>query len=360
MRRIWPCTFLIAFLLILIFHRTPSAPTLVRKPARPVAEDVDVSPPATSPEAPVVKPTVESQETRSREAKPPPRGAVLSGLLWALRNQNEDGSWGDVPTTLGSRTIGKTGITSLVLLAMLGGGYCQLSRDEFDGIDVGPRIRKALNWLLSQQDAEGAFRSGFDDLFDQTLATLALSEAYGMTASQLLKDPTTLALDALARLQGADGSWGGGTPTPWAVEAFVSAASNELPYPKESQDRALAFLRNQSSPAELAALRLTRDRSDLDRMEALAEAIVLSPPHPGETDFEALYHQAVGLYLYDGGDGGLWRKWVPALKEAILGQQNEDGSWNGGSLSHRLVRTSLAEYSLQIYYRYSSSFTFGR
>jgi hypothetical protein len=360
MRRTWPCAFLIAFLLILNFHRTPSAPTLVRTTARPVAEEVDVSPPVQSLAASALKETIEPQAKNGEATPAQPRSPMLAGLLWALRNQNEDGSWGDRPTTLGNCTIGKTGVTSLVLVALIGAGYSHLSHDEYDEVAVGPRMRKALNWLLLQQAPEGVFRSGFDDLFEQTLATFAVNEAYGQTGSVLLKDPATLALDALVRLQGADGSWGGGTPTPWAVEALVSAASNELPTSKENRDRALAFLRNRSHPAELAALHQTRELGDLDRMEALAQSIARSPPRPGETDFEAIYQQATGLFLYDGIDGVLWKKWAPAAKEAILGQQNADGSWNGASLSHRLVRTSLAEYSLQIYYRYSGKFTIGR
>ena len=80
----------------------------------------------------------------------------------------------------------------------------------------------------------------------------------------------------------------------------------------------------------------------------------------GETDFEFVYHQALGLYQYDGPGGVLWKKWAPAARDALLSTQNRDGSWNGGSQSHRLVRTSLAELSLQIYYRYISNLTYGR
>src|SRR5205823_3656635 len=117
----------------------------------------------------------------------------------------------------------------LVLLSLLGAGYSHLSKDEYDGEVVGPRIKKGIRWILLQQCDDGSFNSGHDDVFDQGLATLALGEAYGTTAAQTLKDPATHALDALVRLQGADGSWGGIEPTTWAVQALASADLGELP-----------------------------------------------------------------------------------------------------------------------------------
>jgi hypothetical protein len=132
-----------------------------------------------------------------------------------------------------------------------------------------------------------------------------------------------------------------------------------MPYPAESRERALAYLRTHPHPAQLEARLLLKDRSDPDAMESLAQSIAGTPPRAGGTDFESLCHQISGLYLYDG-DGVLWKKWSPAARDALVVLQNPDGSWNGGSLSHRLVLSSLAERSLQIYYRYSGNFTFGR
>jgi hypothetical protein len=287
------------------------------------------------------------------------RSPVLAGLVWAFRYQNDDGSWGDEPTTLGDRTIGKTGVTSLVLLSFLGAGYSQLSKDEFDGIPVGMLIKKAQDWLLAQQREDGSFRSGFDDRFDQALAVLALSESYGMTASMRLKDPTARGLDALLDLQGPDGSWGGGTTTPWAIEALVSGSNSELPVPPSARERALESLRSQAASARLEALMMCQDHRDPELVETLAQQVSNSLPRVGETDFQTIYHQSLGLYQYDGSDGVLWKKWAPAAKEVLLSTQNADGSWNGGSLSHRLVRTSLAEFSLQTYYRYGNNLAFG-
>jgi hypothetical protein len=359
MKRIWPFAFLIAFVLILSFHTAPSSQRILRSRIRIAVEDAappDIGEPIARRSPPSSRSTIEPEEAPKPEARSP----VLAGLLWALRQQNPDGSWGDGPTTLGGRTIGNTGVTSLVLLSLLGAGYSHLSRDEFDGIAIGPQVKKALEWLTSQQREDGRFHSGFDDPFDQALAALALGETYGMTASQSLKAPAALSLDALVRLQGADGSWGGSTPTFWAVQALVSGELSELPYPKETRERALAYLRTQASPGSLEARQLLKDRSDPDAMESMAQSIVSSLPFPGEPDVESLSHQSFGLFLYDGADGVLWKQWSGDAGKALHASQNGDGSWNGGTLSHRLARTSMAEFSLQIYYRYANIRPFGR
>ncbi|HEV3028252.1 MAG TPA: prenyltransferase/squalene oxidase repeat-containing protein [Planctomycetota bacterium] len=360
MRRSWPIGFLISFLLIFTFRpesspqpgRRCQVPAATQEGAPPDSAELATGPSPTPPAAPV--------EPQIEETQPRARSAVLAGLLWALRHQNEDGSWGDAPTTLGDRTIGRTGVTGFVLLALLGAGYSHLSRDEYDGIVVGPRVKKGISWLLTQLREDGLFLSGYDDRFDQAIAALALSDSYGMTASTWLKEPTARALDALTRLQAADGSWGGSAATPWAILALVSGENNELPYPNETRDRAFAYLRTQPHAAQLEAREFLKDRSDPDALEGLAQAIANSPPHADETDFEALYHQATGLFLYDGPEGVLWKKWAPAARDALIPAQNPDGSWNGGSESHRLVRTALAEFTLQTCYRYGGSLTLGR
>ncbi len=239
MRRHWPFGFLFFLALALAVHVVPPPQPVDRTPGTgsPAPDpDADSPTPTAAPRVPAEAPSSAPEPAAAATAT---RSPVLAGLLWALRHQNNDGSWGDEPTTLGNRTIGKTGITSLVLLSLLGAGYSHLSKDEYDGIPVGVLIKKGTDWLLAQQREDGTFRSGFDDRFDQALAVLALSETYGMTASMRLKDPTTRAMDALLELQGPDGSWGGGATTPWAVEALVSASTSEVRVPPSAREGAL-------------------------------------------------------------------------------------------------------------------------
>jgi len=354
LRRSWPSVFLIAFVLLLTFRTT--SPSSRPGPPGPRSSTPDEILPGWT-ELAVAPATQASTDSKAaeEESQPRGRGTVLAGLLWALRNQNEDGSWGDGSTTLGDRTIGRTGVTSLVLLSLAGAGYCHLSKDEYDGVVVGPCVKKACLWLLSQQREDGTFKSGHDDSFDQALAALSLSELYGMTASVPLKDPSALALDALVRLQREDGSWGGSQPTIWAAEALISGELSELPYPRETRERMLAWFRAHPSPAQLDARVLLKDHPEA--LETLAQSLASDLPRPGETDFALLYHGSSGLYQYDGSEGVLWKRWAEPMKRTLIPTQNRDGSWNGGTLSHRLVRTSLATLTLETFYRRPSVFS---
>jgi hypothetical protein len=295
-------------------------------------------------------------EAAPAEEKPPPRSAVLTALLWLARNQNADGSWGDVPVTLGGRTIGRTGVTALVLLSMLGAGYSHLSKDEYDGISMGAVVKRAQKWMLSQQREDGTFLPVHDVEFDQALATLSLSEAYGMTASPSLRDPAQSALDALLRLQGTDGSWGAPEPTAWAIHALVSADLSDLVSSSKAHDLALQYVEsgNAPHPGNLnAKIWLSRNKAPF---EGEAAALAAALPDGGRGDFSDWFHVSGGVFLFDGPDGPLWKKLNEPLKEAILPLQDPNGSWQGGTLSHTLVRSSIATLSMEVYYRYANSF----
>src|SRR4029079_8789631 len=88
-----------------------------------------------------------------------PDNAVTAALRWLARHQSADGSWsasGFCKTCTGAGDDAfDNGVTSLSLLAFLGAGYSQLSKDEIDGIRVADVVRKSIQWLLSRQDPEG-------------------------------------------------------------------------------------------------------------------------------------------------------------------------------------------------------------
>src|SRR6185369_14311659 len=77
--------------------------------------------------------------------------AVLAALKWLARHQNPDGSWSaesfDARCS-GAKCVGKgekdydVGVTGLSLLAFLGAGYTQLSKDEYpDAANPGQVLR---------------------------------------------------------------------------------------------------------------------------------------------------------------------------------------------------------------------------
>lgn len=349
MKRFWPLAFLVLLFAALVsrpapppFPRSSHGPRIVHQAPIPLPEP-----------APAKSETAAAPASPSPEEPAARQSAVGSGLLWLARNQNEDGSWGDLPATLGGRTIGKAGVTSLALLSLLGAGYSQLSKDEYDGDrTMGTVVKKALQWLMRDLREDGRFRSVYDEGFDQALATHALCEAYGMTASQPLQEPAERAVLRLLWMQGADGSWGGAESTAWAVQALTSARLSELTSSAAAEGEALRYINRTPHPGNaFSRILLNRKKHE---STADVQALAAIPPPDDGSDLCALYHATHSVFLYEGPDGALWKKWNDSMKNALIPLQSKGGQWQGGTLSHTVVRTSLANLTLEVYYRYDS------
>src|ERR1043166_8870598 len=126
--------------------------------------------------------------------------------------------------------------TALALLAFLGAGYSHLSKDEYGGICYGEVVAKAIVWLADRQRQLGSFEPA--DSVADVVAACALSEAYGMTASQALKDPAQAAIDrvAAAPFKDARGAI-------WKGITLKSAELSELHFPGKSYEGILEALK---------------------------------------------------------------------------------------------------------------------
>ncbi len=170
--------------------------------------------------------------------------AVLEGLRWLVRHQNEDGSWSVdtlaqhckegspcIPAEAQLDTSFDVGMTSLALLAFLGRGISVSSKLEIvDPVEGKPHrasevLKKGLKWLLERQKPDGSFsESGCFELPENdTLPTMVLCEAYGLSSSvRSLKVPAQRALDFLvaAQKRGPEGApWGWGSSSQADLDA---------------------------------------------------------------------------------------------------------------------------------------------
>lgn len=235
----------------------------------------------------------------TRELRPTssvPENGVLSGLRWLARHQNEDGSWS--ATALADRCdpdhacdVSKAsrigtydeGLTSLALLAFLGAGFSHESKPWFKDrerndkkVVTGEVVRRGLKWLVDHQNSDGSFGKDRVFLYNHALATMALSEAYGLTQARYWHDPAQRAATFLAQAQRPNpsgvGLWGwryaprqeierfrgsdsidenfkkelfdaDTSVTGWAVMALKSARMAGLEVPEENFAGALAFAR---------------------------------------------------------------------------------------------------------------------
>jgi hypothetical protein len=345
-------------------------------------------------------------------------------LRWLARHQNPDGTWSS--SEFGARCsagpcLGKgesdfdEGATSLALLAFLGAGYTQLSKDElWDPVEPGRRlhfgsvVKKGLQALLARQDPEGCIGPrGPKFMYNHAIATLALCEAYGMTAASPLQEPAQKAVDFLVAAQNPGAGWRYGVRTGendtsvsgWAVMALKSAELSDLSFPRKSTEGAIAWIdratergpsprvgythagsgkvyipgRNEqfaehptmSAIGLLSHLFIKKDRSD----PTLATSLLADLPEwkDNHIDFYAWYYSTLALYQFDGPSGPHWKKWSDPVKDALVANQKvarngcESGSWDPrvdrwGSEGGRVYATAINTLTLEIFYRYYNAF----
>ena len=349
--------------------------------------------------------------------------AVLASLKWLARHQNADGSWSAADFTnqcVGAKCVGAgdsgydAGLTGLSVLAFLGAGYSHLSKDEYpDPVTVGKTlkfgevVKNALKWLLSKQDPEGCIGGrGTKYMYNHSIATLAITEAYGMSATQLFKGPAQQAVDFIVASQNSDKGWrytkrSGDTDTSvtgWAIQALKSAELSELTVPtREAYGMAEKWLNEvtdstiyyrvgyngkssgkvfvpgkneryhhhetMTSIGVLSRILMFKNKKEpaLGGVQLLVKDL---PEWKEESvDFYYWYFTTNALFQYDGPDGPYWKKWIGPLKNTLVPNQKAatdgcaNGSWNSeddrwGFEGGRVYAVALNALTLETFYRY--------
>ena len=118
--------------------------------------------------------------------------ANRAALHWLERQQRASGNW-QVRGVSGSKNHQDVQVTSLVLLA-----YLAVGQTHRDGL-FKATVRRGLMWLRSRKGDRGDFHppGAADFIIVQSLATLTMVDAYGLTRSGLWRHPAQQGLDSL-------------------------------------------------------------------------------------------------------------------------------------------------------------------
>jgi len=361
--------------------------------------------------------------------------AVLCALKWLARHQSPDGCWkaaSFVDQCTGSKcghpgaNDYDAGETGLALLAFLGAGYTHLSREEVKDnvtgktIKLGEVVKKAIRWLVNNQDADGCIGPKVSKmLYNHSICTLALSEAYGMTESQILKDPAQKAIDFLVAAKNPYKAWryspkcgeNDSSVTGWCVMALKSAELSNLNVGHSTQVEAKAWIaeitdqnygkcgyqsledagvkvvvpgknEDYTQHEALSAVGMVvRTFVDHDRKDPILEmsAKLLSGDLPvwdqakKTNDYYYWYYGTLALFQYDGPDSGggqrYWKTWNQAVINALVKNQKTkdagcaDGSWDAddrwGFEGGRVYAVAINALTMEVYYRYANAFGVG-
>lgn len=342
--------------------------------------------------------------------------AIEAGLTYLAKIQLPDGHWElqsadatskdavahDEPPSLRSNTAA----TGLALLAFLGAGYHHQD-DPYRDV-----VRKGLDYLMAHQQDSGDFYRLEDEtsnlsvgLYSHGIATLAMSEAFGMTQDPELKQAAQRGLDFIAAAQCE--SLGGWRYTPgnqsdtsvsgWMMMAIKSGELAGLEVPRQtyrriadwleqaqaSEERPHLYRYNPYAPdtpqqrhGKFATPTMTSVgllmrlyggwRRDHPAMQAGARYLSENLPSSdsyGDTRRNTYYWYYATQVMFHMG-GAHWKQWNDRLHPLLIDSQivagENAGSWHPrnpvpdrwGAQAGRLYVTTMNLLSLEVYYRH--------
>ncbi len=303
--------------------------------------------------------------------------AIGLALQWLSRNQEPDGRWDTKKH--GGKGDYDTASAGFALLCYYGWGVSHKTPGKFQGT-----VQKALKWLVAQQKENGDLRGG-GRMYCHGIAAIALCEAYGLSKDPALKEPAEKAIELIIAAQDpAKGGWryspspsGADTSvTGWQYMALHSARMAGIEVEESVFENARRWFDHagggrhggiygytgpdKNKPAMVATGMFCR-QLDLvpptdPRMPESAQVLKMRKINVKSPDYYYLYYGTLALYQHQ---GPIWADWNERLKETLplLQKKNgaEAGSWDVGSAhavpGGRVVSTTLATLSLEVYYR---------
>ncbi len=293
------------------------------------------------------------------ELTPGAEAAVDKGLRYLAASQNRDGSWGR------SHHVANT---ALALMAFMVKGHLPERPPH------GEAMARGIDFLLREVRAGGGYAG--KSMYEHGLATLALSEAWGMSSrGDEVRAGLKKAVDVILRAQNRRGGWRYGpqptdddiSVTVMQVVALASAKEAGLLVPDETVKRAVRYVKScqhdnggfgyrgpqQPGFARTAAgvtSLLMCGEKDAREVKRGLDYLLRAPDSKfrdlpdGRWYYYGHYYAA--LAMYQAGEG-YHQRWYPKVRDALLAKQRKDGSWEGEEYG-----TPMAILVLGIPYRF--------
>jgi hypothetical protein len=337
--------------------------------------------------------------------------AVGMGLKWLALHQDDDGRWRldsfrtcarEKPGLGGKRftcNCGGEGMrndtagTAFGVLPFLAAGITQREPNTTKTMkeDYHKNVDAALRYLMAHQDSRTGDLGG--GMYAHGLASIALCEAYGLSADQGLKVAAQKAVDFIVSAQDpAGGGWrytprsGGDTSVVgWQLMALKSAQMAGLKVPNPTMAGAEKWLNSvQTSDGGGYGYTGPQETPTMSAVGLLCRQYLgWSPRNPGLLNGVARLEKyrpktGVGLnsiyfnyyatqVMHHMGKGSEpWEKWNPEMRDKLIeaqdqgkarGKPHQLGSWGPEGDAHgaqggRIMQTSLSLLTLEVYYRH--------
>lgn len=286
---------------------------------------------------------------------------VTRGLDYLAKTQDADGSWANSQGAEG-------GVAGLAIMAFLAHG-------ELPGEGrYGQALSRAIDYLIKTQDSNGllAGRNSGSPMYSHGFATLALAEAYGLVDDPRLGPAVKKAVGLIVSGQNRQGGWrysvgcsdSDTTVSGAQMVALRAAASAGIEVPSETIRRGVAYYKSCFCPG--GGFGYTGPDGP-DRCRAGIGLLVLAL----SGEYRAAETKATADYLYNDAmdtgyfyymcyycsqasfqaGGKYWQSWNETMTPALIGRQQADGSFPGGSDSGgEVAGTAMALLSVEVNY----------
>lgn len=324
--------------------------------------------------------------------------AVGAALSWIARHQSRDGSWGlgdyrrqckakDTSCTGPGTYAGSAAGTALALLPFLAAGQTHETKGPYR-----KTIYDGLYYLMRNQSRSGDLSGASPpQMYVHGLATITLCEAYGLTHSKMIGKSAQQAILFIQSAQNpGTGGWrytpgqdGDTSVVGWQVMALKSAQMAGLQVNQGTLDGAKRFLKScakgngglfsytpeaGATPSMTSVGLLCLQYGGMRRTDPqMAEGVTMlmrnmPDPKGGGRNLYYWYYATQVMHNVSGPD---WDNWNRRIRNVLVDSQCKAnncamGSWDPdkptkdawGEAGGRLMVTSLAALTLEVYYRY--------
>jgi len=303
----------------------------------------------------------DARTVRLAELSPQAERAIDKGLKFLAKSQQANGSWGSQH---------KAGLTALGLMAfMLKGHFPKQGRH-------GRMLDRSVRFLIGRAKQGGGYFGG--NMYEHGLATLALSEVWGMSDRPEIRDTLKQAVGVILKSQSPTGGWryqplprdADISVTVMQIVALASAKEAGIYVPQKTIDRALKYVRKLQVRFTGGFGYTSASGEGFSRTAAGVTSLLMCGEDPKgravksglgylnrfpKKKFKNVEWFYYGHYyavqaMYQAGES-YYQQWYPQIQRSLLGKQSSDGSWRGGSAGTD-GSTAMAILILGVPYRF--------